>query len=189
MVLLALLAGKIFAGDIGSMMKQKARGFGDNNPQQSAPAPSQPGQPSAPAAPAEPAAPPPKPLTPEQAALANVVTDLSVLKAEETDKFGSDLMAMARSANKPSSVTVHKLAKDLTAALAGKTLTPAQRSRMAQDFQAVLSGANVPATVMDDIIGDVPSILKKVGADATATKAVGDDLKAINAEIKAKSAK
>lgn len=184
--LLALFAGKIFAGDIGSMMKQKARGFGDNNTQQSTPAPSQPGQPPAPAAPAAPVAPPPTPLTPEQAALANVVADLNSPKVEASDKFGSDLMAMARGANKPSSATVHKLAKDLTTALAGKTLTPVQRSRMAQDLQAVLSGANVSAAVMDDIIGDVPSILKRVGADAAATKAVGDDLKAVNAEIKKK---
>jgi len=98
-------------------------------------------------------------------------------------------MAMARGANKPSSTGVHKLAKDLTTGLASKTLTPAQRSRMAQDLQAVLSGSNVPANVMDDIIGDVPSILKKVGADTAATKTVGDDLKAVNAEIRAKPTK
>ena len=77
----------------------------------------------------------------------------------------------AQGAGKPSSATVHKLAKDLAAALAGRTLTPAQRSRVAQDLQAVVSGANVPAAQMDDIIGDVPVILKRAGADAAAAAA------------------
>lgn len=181
--LFALVAVNLFAGDIGSMMKAKARGFGEAPPPA---APAQPGQPAAPATTTAPATPPPVPLTPEQSALAKVVGDLAAVKADTSDNFGSDLMAMTRGANKPSSATVHKLAKDLTTALAGKTLTPVQRSRMAQDLQAILGGANVPTTQMEDIIGDVPSILKHVGADAAATKAVGDDLKVANSEIRKK---
>lgn len=42
---------------------------------------------------------------------------------------------------------------------------------------------------MNDIIADVPAILRKAGADAKAAGAVGDDLKAIAAEIKKPSAK
>ena len=178
-----LLAGGLFAGDIGAMMKEKARSFGGNNAQQGSPPPASSGQPIAPAAPTAPA---PQPLTPQQQALARLVTDLNKPTAEQ---LGGDLTFAAQGANKPSPAAVHKLAKDLAAALAGRTLTPAQRSRVAQDLQAVVSGVNVPAAQMDDIIGDVPVILKRAGADAAAAAAVGDDLKAVNAELKKKPAK
>lgn len=178
-----LLAGELFAGDIGAMMKEKARSFGGNNAQQGSPPPNPSGQPPAPAAPSAPA---PQPLTPSQQALARLVTDLSKPTA---DQLGGDLTFAAQGPNKPTPTTVHKLAKDLAAALAGRAITPVQRSRVAQDLQAVVSGSNVPAAQMEDIIGDVPAILKRAGADAAAATAVGDDLKAVNAELKKKPAK
>ena len=183
-VAITLFAGNIFAGDIGSMMKAKARGSGGENAAlPSAPPPSQPGQPSAPTVP------PPQVLTPEQAALARVVADLNGVKTDDIEKLRGNLMEMVRGASKPSLGAVRKLAQDLATALAGKTLAPSQRSRVAQDLQAVLGGVTVPALQMNDIIADVPALLKKAGADAKAAGAVGDDLKSIAAEIKKPAAK
>ena len=191
-VVVTLLVGNIFAGDIGAMMKEKARGFGgQNNPPPGGAPPPPPGQPAAPTAPAAPQ------LTPAQQALVQLISDLGAVKApatpEQANLLAADLIGVARGVVKPSGSTVNKLAKDLTAVLAGKALTGTPRSRLAVDLQTVLTGVNVSgATVsamqMNDIIADVPAILKKVGAEAVAATAVEADLKAI-VEARNKSAK
>jgi hypothetical protein len=197
-VLLVLLVGNVFAGP-ESIIKQKAKDISNNNnAQQGLPPqypPAQPATPAtpapkppAPAAPTAPALAPPQ-LTPDQAPFARVVADLNTVKADDSDRLGNDLMAMARGANKPSAATVQKLAKDLVTALAGKTLSLAQRTHLAQDIQALLAGTAVPAAQMDGLVADVLGILKKAGADVTATTAVGDDLQAMNAGMKLKVAK
>ena len=184
---LTLLVGNLRAGDIGSMMKQKARGFDGRDTTQPAPIASQP------AIPATPPPPPLQKLPPQQQALANLVNDLGSVQApvtpEAVNKLAADLAASALGVTKPSAPTVRKLANDLAAAVADKTITPAQRSRMAQDLQAILAGANVPQSQMGAIIGDVPVILKKAGVDTKQAAAVDADLKAIAAEVKPKATK
>jgi hypothetical protein len=183
-----LFAGNLPA-DQGTMIKQKAKNIANqNNAQQGVPtAPPSSPKPASSPSPAPPAPPPPQQLTPQQQAFVQLVKDLEAIKpeslAERKEQLAADLLAVAQGANKPSWAALRKLAEDLATALAGKTIAPAQRSRLAQDLQAVLNGANYPPSQLDDIITDVPAILKKAGADAKAAAAVGEDLKAITAEL------
>jgi hypothetical protein len=200
---LPLLAGTVFAGDLDTMIKQSAKdqvnqsdaqqGIPPQYPSSSTPGSpstggSGPGSGSSPAAPATPAAPV---LTPDQQALLQVINDFGTLRDPATtalkDQLADDLSGLARSAAKPSPITLHKLADDLSAAMAGKTPTVNQRGRMSKDIQTVLAGTDVPADQMDDIISDVPYILKRMGADEASATAVGSDLKTANAEIKKKA--
>jgi hypothetical protein len=189
--IVTLLVGNIFAGDIGSMMKEQARSFGG---QPGGPPPTPPGLPPVSAAPT---APVPPQLTPAQQALVKLISDLGAAKVTETSEqasqLGFDLASVANAANRPAGPVVNKLAKHLTSALAGKTLTGTPRSRLAVDLQTVLTGINVsgaPVSVaqMDSIIADVPAILKKAGAEDLEAAAVEVDLKAI-VEVRNKSAK
>jgi len=177
------MAGHLPAGDPMVMIKEKAKGIANqNNAEQGVP----PAYPAAPPPPATPVAPQ---LTPQQQALVQLLTDLGKTKPDESEKIAADLMAVAQGPNKPSWPAINKLAKDLTRALAGKPLTGNPRSRMAVDLQTILNGGNLPAAQMNDVIANVTAILKKAGAEEKAAAAVGDDLRAIAAEIKQKPAK
>ena len=185
---LMFIASHLPAGDPMVMIKDKAKAIANqNNAQQGIP-PSYPATPP-PSAPSAPVAPQ---LTPQQQALVQLLTDLGRTKPVERVELAGDLMAVAQSPNKPSWAAVNKLAKDLTAALAGKPLTGTPRSRLAVDLQTVLTGINisgapVSAAQMSNIIADVPAILKKAGAEEITAAAAGDDLRAIAAEIKKKA--
>jgi hypothetical protein len=190
LIVLALAAGNVFAGDINVMIREKAKGEVNQSDAQQGIAP----QYAAPGAPSAGSGAPPAPsmpeLTPEQQALLQLVNGLGALKEPATlelkHQLTDDLAGVARGSSKPSPKLLQKLANDLAVALAGKTPTVNQRGRMAKDIQTVLSGSPLPASQMEDVISDVPSILKRVGADAAAAGAVGDDLKAASAEIKKK---
>jgi hypothetical protein len=199
---LAAAGGTVFAGDLNTMIKQSAKDQVNQSDAEQGIAPQYPssstpsrgsgssggtgsGSDSSPAAPAAPV------LTPEQQALLQIINDFGTLKDPATtdlkNQLADDLSGLARSAAKPSPITLHKLADDLSAAMAGKTPTVNQRGRMSKDIQTVLAGGSIPASQMDDIISDVPYILKRMGADEAAASAVGNDLKTANAEIKKKA--
>jgi len=196
------LAGRtVFAGDLDTMIKQSAKDQVNQSDAQQGIAPQYPSS-STPSSPggsggsgsgsdATATAPAAPQLTPDQQALLQVINDFGTLKDPVTTdvktQVAGDLSSLATGSAKPSPITLQKLANDLSAAMAGKTPTVNQRGRMAKDIQSVLSGANVPADQMDDIIADVPYLLKRMGADETAASVVGDDLKTVNAEIKKKS--
>jgi hypothetical protein len=194
----ALAGGMVFAGDLDTMIKQSAKdqvnksdaqqGIAPQYPSSSAPASS--GGSSGSSSDSTATTPAAPDLTPEQQSLLQVINDFGTLKDPATTdtktQLTGDLSGLAHSTARPSAITLQKLANDLSAAMAGKTPTVNQRGRMAKDIQSILSGANVPADQMDDIISDVPYILKRMGADDVAASAVGDDLKAANAEIQKK---
>jgi hypothetical protein len=189
-----LPAGIVFAGDLDTMIKQSAKdqvnksdaqqGIAPQYPSSSAPSGGSGGSGSAATAPAAPD------LTPEQQSLLQVINDFGTLKdpaaTDVKTQLAGDLSGLTHSAAKPSAVTMQKLANDLSSAMAGKTSTVNQRGRMAKDIQTILSGANIPSDQMDDIIADVPYLLKRMGADDTAASVVGDDLKTVNAEVQKK---
>jgi hypothetical protein len=165
-------------GDSSSIILQKARDVANTRPTGEPPASRQPpGQP-APAASAVQTAPQ---LPPEQQLTVN---ELAVATTNSTRRLSADLMALARGTQKPSQATLDKLAFDLAQAVAGHTITAAQRARIAKDIETVFSSsASVPREQVEAFVVDVPLLLKALGVESTYTAAVGNDLRAARKEI------
>lgn len=108
-------------------------------------------------------------LTPEQMSSVKLSTNLTGIKAPVTqaqkEEMAAALRANARGATKPSAASINKLAADLSAAL---------------------NNSISPQSQMNDVIADIPAILKKAGAGEKETTAVGDSLKALSAEVRKK---
>jgi len=176
-LLTAALVGTAVA-DPALIIKQRAKDTANQNSAQQGQPPQYPGA----ASPGSPApAPAPAPLTPEQKAFLTVANDLTAPKAEDAKKLATDLMAIGFAASK-STVTIQKLAKDLIAALEGKSATPEARSRIVQGIRTVMNGGAQPAAKIDPYIADVSAILKIAGANATAIATVNADLKTLRTE-------
>jgi len=97
--------------------------------------------------------------------------------------IAADLTSMAQGAVKPSSVSLNKLAADLTAACGEKALPLASCSRLAQNLNAVLSGSHFPANQMQAIVDDVQAIFQANGLARKQAVAIADNVKAISTEI------
>ena len=188
------LAGAAFAGP-EVIIKQKAKNVRDQNNANQGVTPSQPssssfGQSSAPTpVPAQPAAPlPPQAITTLQGDLAEFKSKADVTP-ELTQRFAKDLAAVAKADRKPSAESLEKLAQNLGLAVAGKSLTPSQRSRLAQNLITVMNASRTPQEQVDNAIADVYAVLQaaKVGREETA--AAGNSLKAIASELRKPAAK
>jgi len=175
-IIAIVIAGKV-AADPASIIKQKAKDAANQNNAQQGRPPQYPSAQSPAGTPAQPAA----PLTVDQQLFLVVQNDLAAPKAEDADKLATDLIAMGHVLSK-STVTVHKLAKDLIAALTGKTATAAERSRIVQGIRTVMNGGRQPDSKIDPYIADVSAILKIAGANPTAIAVVNADLKTLRAE-------
>lgn len=78
---------------------------------------------------------------------------------------------------------MQKLAQDLAMAVAGKSLSLEQRSRITQDMQTVFSASGkLPASRIEAFVVDVPLLLKALGVSTDFTSAIGDDLRAARKE-------
>ena len=186
-ILLILTTTAALAGpDV--IIRERAKQLRDqNNARQGVPPPTPPAQ--RPATPAPPAtastiatAPAPQPgLARLQANLAAIKTN-SIVSADQKQRLTQDLMATAQGPAKPSPATAGKLAADLAAAFAEKPLSTTDRSRIAQNLNAVLNPGNIPSAQMEEIVADVQSVLQKRGVSQLVAGTVAADLKAVLAE-------
>jgi len=175
------LALNCFAGS-ETIIRERAKELRDQNnvrqgvtPPAAAPAPA-----TAPANPAQ-------ALTPQQAILVLLQSDMGAIKTapteEQKQKLTRDLTATAMGTAKPTQASISKLANSLAIALGEKTLTPDSRGRLLQDLHGALNGASLPPTQMDAIVSDTQAIFQTAGVSRTAAAAVAADLKKVAAEI------
>jgi hypothetical protein len=180
-----LLVLNTLAAGSEAIIKQRAKELSNqNNVQQGVPPPSQ----SPAAAPKPAAAAPSTPLTPQQA-LAKLQTDLAAVKVNSTvtpaqkQQLARDFTLLAQGSRKPSPAAANKLAEDMSAALAQKSLTEGTRSRLAQNLNAVLNPGNISASQMQEIVSDVQAIFQVSGLPRKDAVAIADSVKAIGAEL------
>lgn len=176
------LAADCFAGS-ETIIRERAKELRDQNNVRQGAAPAAP----APPAPATGAAAPSQNLTPQQAVLVRLQSDMGAIKTtpteEQKQKLARDLAATAMGTGKPTQASVTKLANSLAAALGEKTLPPDKRGRLLQDLHGALNGANLPATQMADIVSDTQAVFQANGVSRNNAAAVATDLKAVVAEI------
>jgi len=189
--LLAVLAcGAVAGPDV--IIRERAKQLRDeNNARQGVtPATAPPAAPAKPGAGA-PAAAPATVLTPQQASLVRLQTDLAGFKtnttasAEQIQRLANDLSAVAQGPNKPSSQAASRLAGNLAMALAQKALTAGERSRLLQDLNALLNSTTLPREQTQDIAADLQRIFK--GCEQAAS--IAGEAKAIAADIQKTAAK
>jgi hypothetical protein len=186
--ILTLLACSALAGpDV--IIRERAKELRDqNNVRQGVAPPSQPAQAAKPAT-ATTAAAPGTTLTPQQANLVRLQTDLASFKADspvtaaQQQRLANDLSAVAQGPNKPSTLAISKLANSLAAALAQKPLGAPERSRLLQNLNAALNGASLPQSQMQAIAADIQAIFQANGGNRDRAVAVGNDVKAVGVEV------
>jgi len=181
----SLLALNAFPAGSEAIIKQRAKELSNqNNVRQGVPPPAQP-PPQA-----NQTAPPAAALKP----MGKLQTDVAAIKLNspvtptQKQQLGRDLMVLAQGPKKPSSGAVNKLAEDMSAALSQKALSEGARSRLVQDLNGALNPGNLQPTQMQDIVSDVQAVFQTAGVSRKDAVAIGDDVKAISAELP-KSAK
>lgn len=187
--LLAVLAcGAVAGPDV--IIRERAKQLRDENNARQGVTPAT-APPAAPAKPGAPAAAPATVLTPQQANLVRLQTDLAGFKtnttasADQIQRLANDLSAVAQGPNKPSSQAASRLAGNLAMALAQKALTAGERSRLLQDLNALLNSTSLPREQTQDIAVDLQRIFK--GCDQAAS--IASEAKAIAADIQKTAAK
>lgn len=189
-ILVALCVSSVHAGP-QDVAKQRAKQFGNNlNAQQGVqppPPPTAPARPSSPPAAQVPQA-PTQPVNPAVAKLRSDFTALtnSTPSTEQKKQVVADLLATAQGTVKPSQQTVMKLANDLGAALAGKTISFSDQTRLSQNVFSIFNGANLSQSQVQTLALDVQTILQTAGVKRPEAIIVVADLKAIAAEVQKK---
>jgi hypothetical protein len=173
------ISAQCFAGS-ETIIRERAKELRDqNNVRQGVAPPSAPAQPAAQA--------PAQALTPQQAILVRLQSDMGAIKTAPPDdqkqKLTRDQAATAMGANKPTQASLAKLANSLAIALGEKTLSPTNRGRLLQDLHGVLNGASLPPTQMVAIVADVQAIFQAAGVSRASAAAVAADLKTVAGEV------
>lgn len=170
------------------IIKQKARALNGAPPPATAPAAKPPATPAPGPTPSpSPAAPT---LTPEQMQLVDkLAADLTGIKAgsiitpEQKEMLQNDAATLAKGAIKPSKESLAKLSASLSAALAGKDVTPRDQSLSAKAIYAVLNSGTLTAAQAQNAVNVVQNTLKSSNASEADVKAVTGDLRAIVADL------
>jgi hypothetical protein len=128
-------------------------------------------------------------MSPQQAA-AKLKADLAKIKpgsqitVPQRQELTRDLLGLVPGSTKPSSASVAKLAADMSAALAQKSVPPAELDRLVQNVVSALGNANMPPSQLQAIGGDVQAIFQNSGVARNAAVQIADDLKAVTGEIR-----
>jgi hypothetical protein len=187
---LALLAGaQTSQAQSDIIAKQRARNIRDANNLETPVTPPSTGAPNVPA--------PPSPgISPEQQQNINKLgTDFGVFQAGATatdaqkTQLQTDLMTLAKGSVRPSKESLKKLVDDLAAALAGKDAALKQPAQLAANLNVVVNSANLSPPRASDFIDGAQTLLKKNGVAEADAQKVGDDLRAIAAELRKGRAK
>ncbi len=188
-----LLAGHAWGqGAQADQIKRRAKELSNqNNVRQGVPSPAQPAARRA-AVVAQ-----PRTINPPAALQQSTVqlqADLAKLKAgspataAQKQQLVLNILTTCRG-TRPSSLRVSAFVNDLTAALADKTLEPAQQLRLAQDIDAALNSAAMPSSQFDAIIADVQAILQIGGTKRQLATSAANKLKAAGTEVRRGSAR
>jgi hypothetical protein len=172
---LTLLTVSAFAGSEALVRdRAKAMATENNNREAAARAANAPAQPT----PQIQAPPPALQLTATQRlqiAMGAIKTNSTVTAAQKAE-ITRDLTGTITGSNKHSPASISKLADDLSAALAEKSLTKPQQARLVQDIITLFNGAGLSPTRRQSILDDAQSLLGNGSSRATA---VMNDLKTI----------
>ena len=189
-VLITLLMAKT-AWASADLVKERAKRQRDiNNEQQGVvpPAPNAPAQPGGYAAPATPSG--PQGISSAQQKLVDrLETDFTAIKPattatpEQKQSLQNDLATLAKGANKPSSPALAKLAANLSAALAEKTIAAPQLTQLAKNLNIIMNCTIMNSARAQTFVAEAQTVLKTAGVSAPNVQAVGSDLKAIVAEL------
>lgn len=179
-----LLAGTAWAGPEG-LIKQHAKELRDqNNVRQGVPPPTQPPATATPGS-AVPATPVPS-LAP---GLLKFQTDLATVKPESPataqlkQQLAGELLAGALTAGKPTPAQAAKFVDGVAAASAEKALSATSRARLVQELDAVLNPGKYPQAQLGNIFADIQAIFQANGLSRSKATAIGDEVKAISAEV------
>ena len=96
---------------------------------------------------------------------------------------------MPTGAAKPSPAAAAKLANDLSAAMAAKTLSANDRNRWIQDINALLNPAGIQAAQRQAILEDVQAIFQANGLPRNNAVNIASDVKAVGLEVQKTAAK
>jgi len=130
-----------------------------------------------------------KPAVTPQQGIAKLQADIAAIKAgspataEQKQQFIKDIAAACRG-TKPSLTTVTDFVNELTSALGGKPLDPAQQSRLAQNVDGILNSTAMSSSQFDAIIADVQAILQVGSAKRSAATSAANRLKAVGSEVR-----
>ena len=184
-ITLVLMAGTVLA-DPAEIIKQKALGIRDMNNQRQGITPATPnsGGSSAPAAPAAPTG----PSSEQQALIARLERDFITIKpgtvaTPELETGLQNDMASLSKGPKPTKPQLTKLATDVSAALAEKTIPPLDMGTLAKNINIVLNCSILKPAQTQTYISAAQAVLRNNGVSDTNVQAVGNDLKTIVNEI------
>ncbi len=174
LTILALTSVSLFAqGANTAIIKQRAREVSGNKQPPIPPPMAVP----ATAAPAGPAIP--------SASISRLGADLAVIKirpeatAEQKQKLAQDLMACVVSGNRPSPDDVTKLASNLAAAVAGKTIPAQSQTLLARQLAAMMNGSSMTPPALNAAIAATSNTLTSIGATPEQLQAITKDLQTV----------
>ena len=132
-----------------------------------------------PAPPADPA------ISALQQNISNIATDLEGLQTDPAKKQAliNDLN-LAAVGTSPSKASVGKLAGDLAGLVSAKSLSPEQRTRMAQYLRAIFNSSHLAPSQQQMVLSQTQKILQAAGVSSEMTAGIVSDFKAIAAETK-----
>ena len=174
-VILLIASNGLAQSDV--IIKKRAKELNNqNNVRQGVAPPTQP-QPARPPTTAPVPQPQSSALSKLQASLAGI-TPGSTATTEQKQKLANDISAVAQTA-KPSQAAATKLAEELWRGIAVKALSPASRSRLVQELDAVLNPAKYPQIKLPAVYDDIQAIFQENGLDRKRAVAISDAVKAV----------
>lgn len=183
LVIAASAATAAAQGAQGVLVKQRAKEVvNQSNVRQGVATPAQPTRPAQPAARPAVANPKQQNVALLQADLAGIAAKADVSAALK-QRFSNNLLAASLSGNKPSGATVAAFVDSLAGVLAGGSLEASERTRLAQDLNAVFDCSDTPADSVKKILDDVQAILQVSGVRRQDALGVVDSLKSVASEI------
>ena len=184
-VCLAVLPTAVFGQGSQQMIKQRAKDISNQNNARQGVQMTQ----TNPAPPKAPAPPPVPPAVRKLQADFTAIKTNSQVASEQKQELIRDLTADVRGAGKPSQLSLAAFAGDLTTAIAGKNLSPAQQLSLAQNIYAIFNNSNLSETQKQAAFGNVQVILQTGGATRPEADATISYLKIIDFEIQKPASK
>jgi len=177
----ALAAGVMFGQ--ANMILQHARNLSDQNDARQRAMMGESPQAAAQARQPAPQAPPPDPAQPS---IDKIAADFAVLQSGPTDAakraLTRDLLEAVKSYTKPTGVSVGKLANDLANALAGRDLSPATLTALAQCVAHMVNNEGVGSTDFPTTSTYFYKLLKASGTPHSQVDVVSSDFTIVQAD-------
>ena len=181
-----LIAASVWAGNEGQV-KQRAKNLRDNLSESPPAAPGSPGTPATP--------PPPPKLSPAQAAVGRIQTELGAIVAkgeattEQKQRLAQALQSAALTGGKPGEASTQTFADNLADAIAGKSLSAQSRAQLAVNLNSACNSAQLATEQLAKIVADAQAVLRLAGVPRRGAADLGDQLKVLADEVRKAAAK